>query len=168
MANGKDSSSSGSGKHPIRKPSTLTKCAKSSPGTGKSLAASGKAGKVGKKLVNQWEGLIQAFCSTCKQSTDQLDRNALPEKPQYLAWVNVSTSQKKGKHPSGNECYPCVKLRRRHKVKSQAELNKDMEAKPQLQDWHDERRRDIVQGTNLYAHEGSTGFETVVVQKSKN
>ena len=83
--------------------------------SGASAAAPSRPAKVPakKEPVCLWINFEAQFCDSCEQDTHIIDRDSLPEDPQYVKWIKMNavpgTNLKK---PSGCECHDCFYVRR--------------------------------------------------------
>ena len=115
---------------------------------------------------DRWEGKPTISCTSCNQSTGDIDRHSADDKPKYLLWTQArrtkasaefaaAAATAKGKQkgevdvddrfPSGSECYPCYDVRRKfYPGMSQEELNTLRSNTQETDDEFNERRSDNV------------------------
>ena len=116
---------------------------------------------------DRWEGKPSVTCTSCNQSTGQIDRHSTAEKPKFLVWTQARRTKasiewaaqkmkelksKKMKcdviddrFPSGYECYYCYDVRRKFYLGlSQDVLNEQRNKSQEKDDEVNERRSDLV------------------------
>lgn len=100
---------------------------------------------------NVWAELPPKVCTSCRQSTHDLDRDCAPGNQFYLVWAKKQKRADGRFQPAGVECYKCFDTRRRHfqgyTAPALCEARKDSRA---LDDRYHELRADRVRGENQY------------------
>ena len=105
----------------------------------------------------EWDPHV-VFCSSCDQSSDQFEKDLLPEKEVLLAWskTNVSKVTRKRKR-SGDECTNCFGLRRKEYAgKTAAWVVEERKKSQEFKENHAVRRRARVRGETSFETTGTT------------
>ena len=96
-----------------------------------------------------WEQAGSGFCDQCKQSTEQFDKDLLPDKQEKLKWRTWKACPQEPDDPpggrwapGGSECYFCWDSRRRYYGCSLAEMKEKRTQDPAVdEDYHNKRRK---------------------------
>ena len=68
------------------------------------------------KIFNKWAACAPQECTSCEQTTHQIDRDAPDNNQHYVMWCKTNPAPTKrdpnAVKPSGYECYKCMDVRR--------------------------------------------------------
>ena len=152
---------------------------KKDDGLPKQNGSAGSAAAIAASVAGDWQGAINrwankppATCTSCNQSTHDIDRHSPDGKPKYVKWAQARTlknlpqemldflgpeaarlrkpaakiaKQEDYKVPSGEECYHCYDTRRKHyKGKSMIEVLELRNTEAKEEDEFQNYRHDIV------------------------